>query len=161
MFTYRNVNQEDFNTIVTFPENKVESFYMFPRGVFPLDPKHLFEVSKTRILPTVIESNRELIGYSNLYDLVEGDNCWLGNVIINPIYRGKGAGRYLIEVMIDRARKELEVKELQLVCHNTNTRALVLYYKLGFKPFDIKIVDDYDNNEIAGIKMKREITNCG
>jgi ribosomal protein S18 acetylase RimI-like enzyme len=64
-------------------------------------------------------------------------------VIIDPEHRGKGAGRYLIDVMTERAKEELKVTELRLVCHNTNTRALVLYYKVGFKPFDIKIAYDY------------------
>jgi len=157
MYTYRNVSREDFNLLSSFPQNKVESFYMFPRGTFPLDPMHLYEVSQTRVLPTVIESDGSLVGYSNLYDLVEGDHCWLGNVIVNPAYRGKGAGRYLIEVMIERARNELKLKELHLVCHNTNTKALLLYSKLGFNPYSTKIVNDYDQNDIVGIKMKMSL----
>ncbi|QYR19636.1 GNAT family N-acetyltransferase [Paenibacillus sp. sptzw28] len=157
MYKYRNTNQDDFNIIATFPQNKVELFYMFPRGLFPVKPEQLYEVSMTRLLPTVIEYCDEIVGYSNLYDLVTGDHCWLGNVIINPRYRGKGAGKYLVNLMIERARKELEVQELRLVCHNTNTGALLLYNKIGFKPFEIKIMNDYGGNEIAGIKMKKEI----
>lgn len=157
MFKYRNVNHKDFKIIATFPENKVESFYIFPRGIFPLNPEQLYEVSRTRFLPTVIEFNEELIGYSNLYDPVGIDHCWLGNVIINPRFRSRGAGRYLINVMMERAKKELKVKELRLICHNTNTRALLFYNKIGFNLIDLKIMRDYDNNEIAGIMMKKEL----
>ncbi|TCZ80879.1 GNAT family N-acetyltransferase [Paenibacillus albiflavus] len=154
MYTYRNVIEEDFVLISAFPENKMEQFYMFPSGTFPLDPVHLFEVSQTRALPTVIESDGSLAAYCNLYDLSAGDHGWLGNVIVNPAYRGKGAGRYLIEVMIEKARNELKLKELHLVCHNSNTKALLLYNKLGFCPYGMKIMNGHDGHEIVGIKMK-------
>jgi ribosomal protein S18 acetylase RimI-like enzyme len=60
--------------------------------------------------------------------------------------------------MMKRASTELKVKQLRLVCHNTNTKALLLYNKMGFKPFDMKVMNDCSNNEIAGIKMKSELS---
>ncbi|MFD0675914.1 MULTISPECIES: GNAT family N-acetyltransferase [unclassified Paenibacillus] len=155
VFSYRDLKKEDLDVIAAFPENRAESFYMYPKGTFPLNPLQLFEVSKTRYLPTVIEYDKEIVGYSNLY--IEEDHYWLGNVIISSKFRGRGAGRYLVNALLERAKNELQAKELRLVCHNVNTKALLLYNKLGFKPYEIKCVTDFDNNEIAGIKMTKSI----
>ncbi|WP_442600705.1 GNAT family N-acetyltransferase [Paenibacillus sp. KN14-4R] len=157
MFSYRDSKKEDFDYISKFPQNKTELFYMFPKGLYPADPEQLYQTSQTRQLATVIEYEEEIVGYCNLYGLVEGEHCWLGNVIINPRFRGQGAGEYLVNLMLERARNELNVKELRLVCHNINTKALLLYYKIGFKPYDMKIISDPDNNQIAGIIMRMEV----
>lgn len=69
-----------------------------------------------------------------LFPQSEEDSFWLGNVIVSPEYRGKGASEYLINVM-------LEKETLRLACHNTNSRGLAFYSKYGFKPFDIKIIN--------------------
>lgn len=157
MFRYRNARKEDFQTIAQFPQNRMEYFYMFPKGAYPPDPDQLYEASLNRLLATVIECDQEIAGYCNVYDLVEQQLCWLGNVIIHPKYRGKGAGKYLITHMMARVRTELNVPELRLICHNTNTTALLFYDKLGFKPFDIVRLNDPDQQIIAGIKMFKRL----
>jgi GNAT superfamily N-acetyltransferase len=68
---------------------------------------------------------------------------------------GRGAGKFLIGEMIRRARDQLKAEEVCLVCHNVNTNALPLYHTLGFKPFDMKPVKDWDGRDMAGIMMKR------
>ncbi|WP_445667475.1 GNAT family N-acetyltransferase [Paenibacillus sp. FSL H8-0034] len=57
-------------------------------------------------------------------------------------FRGKGAAEYLIGSMMFTAKDELHVKALHLVCHNTNTRALMFYTKLNFKPYEITMRTD-------------------
>lgn len=157
MYTCRDAKEEDFTVIAAFPENKTELFYMFPRGAFPLDPNHLLEVSRERFLPTVIESEGAVVGYSCFYGHEEGEKCWLGNFIIHPKSRGKGAATYLLETMMERAGEELRVRELHLVCHNPNTKALLLYTKLGFTPYGVRILKDQDDQPIAGITMMKEL----
>jgi hypothetical protein len=46
MYTYRDVKNEDFLRIAAFPKNQLESFYMFPKGVFPLDPDHINRIQQ-------------------------------------------------------------------------------------------------------------------
>ncbi|AJY77348.1 GNAT family N-acetyltransferase [Paenibacillus beijingensis] len=157
MFTFRDAHREDFQLISTFPQNQMEAYFMFPRGGYPLHPEQLFEIAQNRLLPTVIERNNKIVGYCNIYDRTEGESCWLGNVIINPEFRGIGAGKHLIRVIKARAKEEIKVNEINLVCHNINTKALLFYYKLGFKPFDLKIMKDFNDNEIAGIMMKSKL----
>lgn len=157
MFSYRNARKEDFHTIAQFPQNQMEYFYMFPKGVYPPDKDQLYAASLPRFLATVIECDQEIAGYCNVYDLVEQQHCWLGNVIIHPKYRGKGAGKYLITRMMERVKHELNVPELRLVCHNTNTTALLFYDKMGFKPFEIGRLNDPHQQELAGIRMFKRL----
>jgi ribosomal protein S18 acetylase RimI-like enzyme len=157
MFEYRDAKQEDFKMIARFPQDRKEAFFMYPRGTYPFRPDHLYEVALARVIPTVILMKDEVVGYGNGYDWIEGVSCWLGNVIINPNFRGQGAGKYLIEVLKKRAKEELKVKEIHLVCHNINTNALLFYNKLGFKAYDIKTMRDFNNHEIAGILMKIQV----
>jgi len=129
---------------------------MHPRGVFPLTAEQLEEVAKSRVRPTVITFGGQVIGYCSMYNVTD-EECWLGNVIIAPPFRGKGAGQYLIQTMMHVAKTELKVKRLRLVCHNINTRALLFYVKMGFKPFDFKTMKDPNGNEIVGIMMGVEL----
>jgi ribosomal protein S18 acetylase RimI-like enzyme len=153
MFQYRPVKADDFPIIASFPLNRTESFYMYPRGSYPLTAQQLEEAAASRKKPTVITLDHEVVGYGNLYD-VTSEDCWLGNVIVSPACRGRGAGRYLVNTMIRIAREELAVNHLRLVCHNTNTSALLMYMKLGFVPFGIKVVNDPEGKEMAGILMQ-------
>jgi ribosomal protein S18 acetylase RimI-like enzyme len=157
MYTYRDAKQQDFERIASFPDNRRDLFYMFPKGVFPVQAETLHEVAQSRTLPTVLEDDGIVIGYSNFYDLEEGTFAWLGNVIIAPDYRGKGAGKALIQFMLNRAAIDLQLRELRLICHNPNTKALFLYHSLGFVPYDIRSVSDLDDQAVAGILMRREL----
>ena len=157
MYTFRNANREDFGQIAAFPQDRREAFFMWPRGSYPFSAEALYESAVKRLLPTVVLRDGEIAGYANLYDLEEGQSCWIGNVIVSPKHRGQGAGKFLVETMIRRARDELGVREVRLVCHNVNTGALLFYHKLGFEPFGMKVVTDHEKREIAGILMKYRI----
>ncbi len=158
MFRYRDAIRDDFAVIATFPRNRREAYYMYPRGNYPLTAEQLYEAAQQRTCCTVVlDAEGNIAAYANIYKWVEGEECWIGNVIVRPEYRGKGAGRFLIEVMKKRAREELNVNTMKLICHNTNTRALLFYAKLGFIPFEVRKQVDYDNHEIAQICMKTDL----
>jgi len=137
-FSSRPVRREDFPLIAAFPRNEEEQYYMYPSGTFPLDPEQLAREADGRVRPTVILDDGAVIGYCNLYGVEPGSHGWLGNVIVDPSSRGKGAGRFLVETMAAIARDELGLRELRLVCHNTNTAALRLYWRTGFVPYGLE-----------------------
>ncbi|UVI29419.1 GNAT family N-acetyltransferase [Paenibacillus spongiae] len=126
---------------------------MYPKGIYPLTAEQLEQAARTRIKPTVILYGDQVVGYCNFIEIT-GDSSWLGNVIIHPSYRGMGVGKYLIETMKETARSELRVTNFRLLCHSTNTDALLFYTKLGFKPFDSNIQQDHEGKPIVGIKME-------
>jgi ribosomal protein S18 acetylase RimI-like enzyme len=153
LFAAREARRDDFAAIAAFPRNAEEQYYMYPRGTFPLDPEQLAREAEGRVRPTVILDGDAVIGYGNLYNVEPGSHGWLGNVIIHPGWRGRGAGRFLVETMAGIAGRELGLRELRLVCHNTNTQALRLYWRTGFKPYDLE--EPKDANGRMRILMKR------
>ncbi|EGL16858.1 MULTISPECIES: GNAT family N-acetyltransferase [unclassified Paenibacillus] len=154
----RPLSPDDLDVICGLPQHAGELFYMYPKGAYPLTPEQIRETLKTRLCPTVITAEGGgIAAYANLYDCVREKECWLGNVIVAPEYRGKGASSYLIRTMMDKAKRELDVPFLNLVCHNTNTPALLLYAKLGFCPFDVSEKSGPDGKRLAGIHMRASL----
>lgn len=155
MYQCRPVLAEDYSLICSFPQNAEELFYMFPTAAYPLTVDQIERNSNSRLKPTVILNHSgQVTGYSNLYNYEEAERCWLGNVILSPKYRGTGLAEFLINNMIAIARNELEVKTLHLCCHSTNTRGLLFYSKLGFKPYDLTKITGNQGELIAGILMR-------
>ncbi|GIP39102.1 N-acetyltransferase [Paenibacillus sp. J31TS4] len=151
-FAHRTAAHEDFPIIAAFPQSPEELFYMFPKGQYPLAPEQLEEAALRRLEPTVILRDGQIAGYGNLYTDEDRQEYWLGNVIVAPGVRNSGAGTYLIQTMKEKARS-YQAKQLNLVCHNTNTKALLFYFKQGFLPYGLKQMEDYKGDRIAGILM--------
>lgn len=157
MYVQRNLEIIDLETISSFPQSQEELFYVSPRFDYPLTPDQILNLVKDRFEPTVVihkESN-EVVAYANLYKDEEG-SFFLGNVIVSPQFRGKGASQYLIHAMIDKAKNSLKAERLKLACHITNTRGLAFYPKQGFKPFDLKI-STLEDKRVITIHMSKEI----
>jgi GNAT superfamily N-acetyltransferase len=157
MYANRPACKADFVTIATFPLNERELFFVYPRATYPVTADVLEETASRRVEPTVITAGTEIVGYSNLYDVEEGRHCWLGNVVVSPAHRGKGVGSYLIETMMAKAKKNIGVNQLKLMCHNINTNALVFYNRLGFKPFDLQEVIAHNGNKLVLIKLQIDL----
>ena len=151
MFQYRDATDADFPVIASFPQDKDEAFYMYPKSTYPLTADQLRSVAADRSCLTVITDSDSVIGYGNLYEVNEGEDCWIGNVIVRPSSRGSGAAGYLIQTLINRASEEHRVRTVRLICHNTNTNALLFYSGLGFKPYDVRLQEG--PRKLAGIRM--------
>lgn len=157
MYVCRPAFTKDYPINCTFPQNAVELFAMYPSGKYPLTPEQLEKAARVRWHPTVVLYNNCPVGYANFYGLEEKVKCSLGNVIVDPLHRGKGASSELIQEMIRLAKEELKVQRLELICHNTNTPGLLFYTKLGFKPFAIRKMKNHMGETIAGILMDKEL----
>lgn len=129
---------------------------MSPRFVYPLTSNQIIGLAKDRFEPTVIidKQTEKVVEYANIYK--DKDGFWLGNVVVAPEYRGQGASQYLIQVMMDKAKNLLKLEQLKLVCHNTNSRGLAFYSKLGFKPYDLKSVF-IGQTKLITILMSKEL----
>lgn len=157
MFSHRIAQVSDFEHIALFPQSEEELFYMFPTAKFPLTAVQLYNASQQRHHPTVVIKNKKIVGYANFYELKEGEYCSIGNVIVHPHHRGEGIASYLVEVMEKTAQTEYCVQEIRLSCFNHNTSGLLLYHKLGYKPYAIEVRTDKYDNRIALIEMKKKI----
>ncbi|GAA0384840.1 GNAT family N-acetyltransferase [Paenibacillus motobuensis] len=159
MYSQRSLESRDLETICMFPQCEEELFYVSPRFVYPLTTDQILNIVKDRFEPTVILNNvtKEVVAYANIYkDDSEESSFWLGNVIVSPKYRGKGAAQYLLNVMLDKAKNNLRIERIKLACHSTNSRGLAFYSKYGFKPFDMKVTS-IDAKKFITIHMSKEL----
>lgn len=156
MYLHRKLETRDLEAICTFPQSEEELLFMSPRFVYPLTSDQIIGLAKDRFEPTVIidKQTEKVVAYANIYK--DEDGFWLGNVVVSPEYRGQGASQYLIQVMMDKAKNLLKLEQLKLVCHNTNSRGLAFYSKLGFKPYDVKSVF-IGQTKLISILMSKEL----
>ena len=146
--------EKDYHVISGFIQNKEELFYMFPSIEFPLLPEKLKYSMTTRSDPTVVEMHGEVVAFANFYKWEQNVACSIGNVIVSPGARGCGVGKLLIEHMTKIAWKKYNAKAINISCFNENIAGLLLYFKLGFKPYSIEERLDYEQNRVALIHMK-------
>ncbi|MHC6227266.1 GNAT family N-acetyltransferase [Pseudomonas sp. X10] len=155
--THRPVHTNDIATLCCFPQGPDELFYMFPRASYPLTPAQLSEAIAQRSGSTVVEGDGVVLGFANFYKAEHGGICALGNVVVAPAARGKSVARYLVQQMIELARREFEAREVWVSCFNHNTAGLLLYPQLGFAPFAIEERLGPGNQRVALIQMKQLI----
>ncbi|WP_051318279.1 GNAT family N-acetyltransferase [Cohnella thermotolerans] len=156
---HRTVTNADLGVISSFPQSAEELFYIGPKFVYPLTPDQLLARSAERASHTVvIDAANRPIAYANLYDLnVEPSSCWLGNVMVSPDHRGQGVAAFLLDTMMKKAREEQGMRTMKLYCHNPNTRALLFYTKMGFRPCVSKRIENQEGRPIVAIEMVKEL----
>lgn len=151
----RDFAESDAPVICTFARTPRELFLFIPPATFPLTPDQLLASAMVRECSTVILDQGEVAGYANLYDVHPGEYCFTGNVIVDPLRRGKGLGSYLLACMEERARTLYRVKEHRISCVAFNTSALLWYSRLGYRPYGVEERTDYEGNAAALIHMAR------
>jgi RimJ/RimL family protein N-acetyltransferase len=151
--THRPVEEKDISIVCGFPQNEEELFFLFPNAVYPLTQTQLGDAIARRSDSTIVEADNQVVGFANFYKWDLGGRCSIGNVIVSPSVRGHGIGRYLINSMIKLALTEHQAREIGISCFNRNVIGLLLYSKLGFRPYDIEERKDLKGDRIALIHM--------
>ena len=157
VYTHREARLDDLSQISTFPQNAMELYFMYPKATFPLTYEQLKINFDNRANGTVFLSDETVVAFANLYDIEPGKQCFLGNVIINPPFRGKGVGEYLLKTMAEIGVEQYQAKELHLTCFNTNTPGLLLYLKTGFTPYALEKRTDFEGKSLLAIHLKKTL----
>lgn len=88
------------------------------------------------------------IGNIKLEPIVEKKYAWIGILIGDLAYRGKGVGFEVIKELIQFSEKVLLLQNVYLGVNKNNTTAIKLYKKIGFA----ELVSD--NSESEALHMK-------
>lgn len=102
----------------------------FPTDAWPLD---LFEAELAQPQTRnywVYEAGEQILGYAGLCTVLPFAD--IQTIAIDPEAQGRGLGRALMQVMIDKAR-ELDARDVMLEVRKDNPVAIGLYLSLGFK----------------------------
>ena len=83
----------------------------------------------------VAKKNNNVAGYAGMYLSFEEGN--ITNVAVNPLSRRKGIGEKIVRDILNRAY-EKGVRDVFLEVRETNSVAIALYEKIGFKEEGIR-----------------------
>lgn len=83
----------------------------------------------------VAKENNSVAGYAGMYLSFEEGN--ITNVAVNPLSRRKGIGEKIVRDILNRAY-EKGVRDVFLEVRETNSVAIALYEKIGFKEEGIR-----------------------
>ncbi len=150
----REATPKDFESIANLIKNKEELFLIYPSGKFPLTPKQVKELYEARKDFTVLTDKNRIIGFANLYDYLENKFVFIGNVVIDKAYRGRGKGKKLIAHMIELAKEKYNLPEVRISVFADNTDALLLYIDLGFELYAKEAKKNYQNDNVLLLHLK-------
>lgn len=82
---------------------------------------------------SLTDADGELMGFGQFWPREPG-TVHLGRIIINPLYRGQGLGKALLQLLIAEASQRHQPDTFTLNVLRDNPRAKYLYRKMGFVP---------------------------
>jgi len=150
----RPAEKQDYSAICALITSAEELFLIFPRGKYPFSMDQLQRLAQERMALTVMEDNKRIVGFANLYDHNPDEWIFIGNVVVEKQRRGEGLGKRIIEHMLDLAFTRYRVKETRISVFSNNLPALLMYSRFGFKPYDIEERVDVTNQRVALLHMR-------
>lgn len=156
MVTMRKLQELDYPVICNFFANKEELRYSFPRAAFPLEIDKFHEIISARSDPSVITKDNSPIGFADLYNIFENEECYIGNFIIDKNFRKQGLAHQLLEQMISKIINQYSVKKIKLVCFCENRGALLLYKKFDFQPVEL-MIREFNSERVPVLLMEKRI----
>lgn len=101
----------------------------------------------------IAKENNQIVGFAGIS--VCFDEATLNNIVVKKSCRGRGIGGELLETLIELCA-DLKMKSLTLEVNVSNTPAINLYEKFGFKNLGIR-KKYYNNSQDAIIMTKYDI----
>jgi len=88
--------------------------------------------------PLAVHLGETVIGFL-MWAIDDADgSCWLGGILIDKHYQGKGFGRQAVQLALEHLARETRSSEFALSYLPSNTSARDLYLSLGFRETDEK-----------------------
>jgi ribosomal protein S18 acetylase RimI-like enzyme len=144
--------KQHYIEIINLASSPEELYLVSPAAKYPWDIEQLEEISRRRQNLTVALVNGVVAAFANLYDVIPNDTAFIGNVIVSDQFKGRGIGKALCHHM-----NKICVFEHNAVPHisvfSNNSKALLLYTKIGFIPYEVEARKNLNDETIALIKM--------
>jgi len=140
-------------TIRSMTEADLDAILAIERVSFPKPWKREFflqEIHSHLSFPFVAVLDGAIVGYVCLMSLFE--EAQIMNIAVDPLQRGRGVARMLLEQAIITAR-EKGAQLLVLEVRVSNSSAIRLYERFGFVPFSVR-KGYYENKEDALLMEK-------
>lgn len=159
MIINKETSISDLEKIVNFPQSIEESYYLFN-----IHETLNFEILKhfydKRFGSTSFLKGNQLVAYANFYRYKTDPKeiVYLGNVMVDTQHRGNGYSKEVIKVMSQKAKNKFNCKELRLAVFCNNTRAYILYIKMGFKVISVEERQGFHSKSESIFIMSKSLT---
>jgi predicted N-acetyltransferase YhbS len=101
----------------------------------PADPGSVRALLQARQDLAVVESGGRVVGLGALSEVEVGRHGYLGPVVVDPEFRGHGAGSLLVAHLLEIAFRRHGLREVRTRVLGGNEDGLVLFSELGFIPY--------------------------
>ena len=152
---FHSANRGHLDQIISMVTSPEELYLFHPKGTYPLDHAQLDALFEKRSNLTVVIEEGEVVGFADLYNICPQESAFIGNVVVSTHHRGKGIGKGLTQYMCEVCINQYGATP-HLSVFNVNTRALLLYSTLGFKPYSVEQRVNLQEEPVALIHMKYE-----
>ncbi|MCY1417756.1 Acetyltransferase (GNAT) family protein [compost metagenome] len=154
---HRPAEAGDLAEVIGFPQDRDELFYAYPKASWPLTLEQLAAAVAERRESTVALLDGRVAGFANFYQWQPGEYCALGNMLVAPWARQHGVARYLIDAMERIAAQRYAAPRMQVSCFCTNSAGLLLYTRLGYRPYGIVERSDPQGERIALVQLEKPL----
>lgn len=139
---------EDLNTIAELDQK------LYPlEGGWEYDEFYKVFIDPTTVFFVAHDNSNQIIGYALFNKLTKTQAELLANTVI-PEHRGKGLGKKLLELRLERIDADRDIQETILQTRIDNYLIIELYKKYGFEP--IKVLKGYYNENVDALEMVRK-----
>ncbi len=152
---FTSATETHFEAIAQLVSSAEELYSVCPSGSYPWDYRQILDISQERSNLTVCLVDNQVVAFGNLYNVKPSQSAFIGNIVVSDAYKGQGIGRALIE-HLSLLCSELYQAVPYLSVFNYNTRALLLYTKLGFKPYSAEPRISYDGETVVLLHMRKK-----
>ena len=135
MIEIRAATPEDLEPISRIIPDQDELFLVYPKGRYPFTVSQVQQLYNERFEFTVVYDGDKLVGFANLYDRLQDQYAFIGNVFVHPDYRGQGLGKLVLQYMIKAAFEKYRFAEVRLSVFAGNKVAIKLYEQHGFRKY--------------------------
>ncbi len=156
MFTIRPADLKDCEGICGLITSAEELFLVYPSGKFPFTVEQVQELFKVRQDLTVAVCEERIVAFANLYGHEAGKHAFIGNVVVDAAFRGRGLGREMVSHILGKAFEKYALPEVRISVFNDNTPALLLYASMGFSPYDVEVREKPNGEKTALIHMAKK-----
>ncbi|MCP4321997.1 MAG: GNAT family N-acetyltransferase [Alteromonadales bacterium] len=146
------VTEKHFDGISALVPTSEELYRIYPSATFPLDHVQLNKLMIERKDLTVSVDNEQVVAFANLYNVNNNVSAFIGNVVVANSHRGLGIGKSLMLYMAELCNYKYNAK-VHLSVFNFNTKAILLYSKLGYKPYSVEERVGLKNEPVALFHM--------
>ncbi|HVI03044.1 MAG TPA: GNAT family N-acetyltransferase [Enhygromyxa sp.] len=151
--SFRPIVEQDFEAICTLVTSEEELFLVYDRGKYPLTTGQVRRLTENRMEPTVMLHHGRVVGFGCYYSYREAKSAFIGNIVLDRSMRGKGLGKRLVSHLIDRAFGDHDLPLVKLHVYTRNLPALLLYSALGFQPYAMKVLEDYEGDPVLLLSL--------